>query len=640
MKWILVLLAFPLAVAQHPFQRARPLDRDEDDADLWVRLFHDNSSLSLAPTSAPSLRGNLETPFPVNIPVALPVAVPVSAPTNAPVNPPVSTPTDAPVDPTPTDAPVSPPVGVPVTQPVNVPVVTPTGAPVSPPVAVPVSVPTDAPVNSPTNAPVSPPVPVPVPTVVAPVNPPTDAPVNPPTDSPVNPTPTTPFPTTEPTAMPTCECVCPAPVPCPDPVCPTPAPTEFFTPSPVAPPPPVVTPPAPTLPPSMAPVATPPAIPLGSSDTCAQALQIAINGDPILGSTVNATTELFANDVVYFFVGNGRKVRVSTCSEETTTSHNFLVRNNGCNGGGLGEVVTDTKCPGILAAAGFEFDTVMNRVYPIVVFPRTLGATGQFALFVTDFVNPPNDVCNQAQELEVNGPAVSGTTINATQELVADDVVYFFIGNGRKMRVSTCTDETTTAHNFLVRNNGCNGGGLGEVVTDPKCPSNIRAAGFEFDTVAGRTYPVVVYPRTADATGNFAIFVSDFVNPANDYCDQAIQLQIGGDPVIGSTVNATRQLFDDDVVYSFVGNGRKVRVSTCFDETTTAHNFLVRNNGCNGGGLGEVVTDTECPGNIRAAGFEFDTVAGRVYPVVVYPRSSGMTGQFAIQVVLIPDESG
>ena len=165
--------------------------------------------------------------------------------------------------------------------------------------------------------------------------------------------------------------------------------------------------------------------------------------------------------------------------------------------------------------------------------------------------------------------------------------------------------------NFLIWNGGCSSSGISgsDTGVDHSCAGNGDAATFEFDSAPGVFYPVIVYPRKAGITGQFAIQVTDFESPPNDYCTHAVSLEVGGSPLVGSTVNATAETRADDVIHSVVGNGRRLRISTCFQETTTAHNFLIRNGGCSSSGVSgsEVSTDASCSGNAAAAAFEFDS---------------------------------
>jgi hypothetical protein len=379
------------------------------------------------------------------------------------------------------------------------------------------------------------------------------------------------------------------------------------------------------------------------NDNCAQAISITINGKPVRGSTVRATKETQVDDVSYVFIGNGRRVRVSTCSPDTTTAHNFVIRNGGCSSFYVSgsNSMSDGKCLNNVKAASFEFDSVNGRSYPILVYPRSPGVQGQFSIRVRDYVNPMNDYCEQAISLPINGSPVRGSTVHATKQTLVNDVSYVFVGNGRRVRVSTCFPDTTTAHNFVIRNGGCSSSYVSGSTTSsaPECTGNANAyaATFEFESVNGRSYPILVYPRSPGVQGRFAIRVSDYVNPINDYCEQAISLTINGAPVQGSTVNATKQSQLNDVSYVVVGNGRRVRVSTCFAYTTTAHNFVIRSGGCSAFYLTIASSAPDCTNTKgdTAASFEFDTFFGISYPIHVFPRVPGAWGYFAIQATSV-----
>jgi hypothetical protein len=44
------------------------------------------------------------------------------------------------------------------------------------------------------------------------------------------------------------------------------------------------------------------------------------------------------------------------------------------------------------------------------------GETGKLAISVTDFVNPPNNYCQQAQSLVINAEQLIGSMVNATTQ--------------------------------------------------------------------------------------------------------------------------------------------------------------------------------------------------------------------------------
>jgi hypothetical protein len=369
-----------------------------------------------------------------------------------------------------------------------------------------------------------------------------------------------------------------------------------------------------------------------ANDNCASAQSILINGDPpAVGTTIGATTEVSPDDVVYSFAGNGHTVRISTCFNQTQVAHSFYLKNGGCGGSYFGYSSSDAECPQNPNAASTEFDTGAGVTYPIFVYTRQEGIQGQFAIQVTDYINPINDYCAQAQPISINGAPVIGSTVNATKEVYSDDVVYSFDGNGHTVRISTCFDETVVPHNFILKNGGCGGSYFGDVSVAQDC-TNVNAAAYDFDTGDGVTYPIFVYPRNAGKEGRFSLQVTDYINPINDYCAQAESLSINGAPVIGSTVNATKEVYSDDVVYRFVGNGHAVRISTCFGKTLVPHNFVLKNGGCGGSYFGYTSADTNCSQYPNAAAYEFDTTYGVTYAIFVYPRTAGEEGQFKIWV--------
>ena len=119
-----------------------------------------------------------------------------------------------------------------------------------------------------------------------------------------------------------------------------------------------------------------------------------------------------------------------------------------------------------------------------------------------------------------------------------------------------------------------------EAPNDPTCLGNPNATAFDFDTAVNVLHPIPVCPRNTGLQGQFAIQVTECINPANDNCAQCQPLEIGDDAAVGSTANATFTTRSSDVHRGFVGAGRRVRASTCFDVTTAAHNFTIRNGGC------------------------------------------------------------
>lgn len=84
----------------------------------------------------------------------------------------------------------------------------------------------------------------------------------------------------------------------------------------------------------------------------------------------------------------------------------------------------------------------------MVVYGTLAGADGNFVISVTDFVNPPNDYCDQAEPLTINAPEVIGFAVNATTRTPygcsgshkqAPEFYYIVAGNGEELTARTCS---------------------------------------------------------------------------------------------------------------------------------------------------------------------------------------------------------
>ena len=132
------------------------------------------------------------------------------------------------------------------------------------------------------------------------------------------------------------------------------------------------------------------------NDLCENAVLIEPNGVPILGSTINATTEANAGCVVsnraagvwYRVEGNGNEFTASTCSEATDFGTGMQVYSTapgactsvGCVTGSI----ADAECGSNFRASRVTFPTTTGVTYRIFVFGRTANTRGNFALTVVD----------------------------------------------------------------------------------------------------------------------------------------------------------------------------------------------------------------------------------------------------------------
>ena len=213
-------------------------------------------------------------------------------------------------------------------------------------------------------------------------------------------------------------------------------------------------------------------------------------------------------------------------------------------------------------------------------------------------------------------------------------------GNGRKLTATTCSDQTDFATGLAVWNPSlCRGSCNDASSSDPDC-SDANGARVTWDSTDGGVYTLVVFGRQAAATGGFAISVTDFVNPPNDYCEQAIPLLPNGVEVPGSTINATTRTNSGcgvtkqspEVFYQVTGTGGNLTATTCsfrtnFETGLALWNPSVCRGSCNQGAS----TDIECP-NANGARVTWTSTADAVYTLVVFGRQAGVTGNFGISL--------
>ena len=408
------------------------------------------------------------------------------------------------------------------------------------------------------------------------------------------------------------------------------------------------------------------------NDLCINALPLPLNDPSLLvGSTINATRDDscgggYNNNrgVWYTLEGTGRTINIHTCFAETDYDSGLFVR-EGCEGNCVPNDVYGSACSSGTDATNykgrnFTFDSEPGKAYYVLVGSDAYSEEiGTFRLSAMDYVAPPNDFCANAIPLEVNGPTLAGTTINATKdhrcgatkEKQERGVWYSFVGNGRIMTVTTCHD-ATDFYSELYVSGGCQQGCYADQSaksgycqnTDDDSTDEFYTKGrnFTFDSEDGKEYRVLVSGDSLSTTGHFAIDLVDYIAPPNDACQAALPLIVNGPVVVGSTVNATRDsrcgthdMGDTrGVWYTFTGTGKPTTVSTCHSVTNFASRIRV-SEVCGGGCL------TNDERGIRLLSCDnrdsdrvtFDAMAGKEYYVLVHGSGRGDWGTFGISVV-------
>jgi len=224
---------------------------------------------------------------------------------------------------------------------------------------------------------------------------------------------------------------------------------------------------------------------------------------------------------VWFAFNPGRDMHVtlSTCSIHTNVSTELTIYKAPVESPPCGDISCDFNrvyvgeaCSNRLASQ-FALDPVdLDNQYYVYVYGRD---EGTFALMFNQHRAPSN----RLSESSVGPLPLDGSVSAVGSTLYAKSLYYFFVGTGRRVKVTTCTSSTTSdtelrlfrefVLNILIPRND-----------DPECP-NPLASSFTSETVANVTYYVTV---EAHVRGAFGLSVLDYPPPPNDMCETATQL--------------------------------------------------------------------------------------------------------------------
>lgn len=270
-----------------------------------------------------------------------------------------------------------------------------------------------------------------------------------------------------------------------------------------------------------------------TNGACESAQVIFSNFDntPITASTVGGSGAGFScgtgNDspaVFYQFVGNGARVRFSTCSEITDFNSELLLEASGktcgsnpfhCN---TPTGTLDTDCDPLGKAVYLEFFTVPDQLYLLAVQSRdSAPSAGNFGLSFLEYLRPENDVCASAALIPIDS-STSGSTANATRGAFScgtgnesPAVFYQFLGIGGPVRLSTCSNVTNFNTEILVEGGGATCGGNPFYCSTPtgtldsECDPTGQAVFIEIETVVNQVYLVAVQSRDTEGAGDFVL---------------------------------------------------------------------------------------------------------------------------------------
>ena len=158
------------------------------------------------------------------------------------------------------------------------------------------------------------------------------------------------------------------------------------------------------------------------NDQCSNATQLAINGQPVTGSTIfasdnglndycEAAGNLSAPGVWYSIVGTGEML-------ELVTTHDFVM---------LPSIYTGT-CSNLVCADGVDttffpsrpliWSSNIGELYYILSH-GAFSEVGNFQLSIVERARPENDNCADETQLEISTMAVNGSTLAASPDDVS-----------------------------------------------------------------------------------------------------------------------------------------------------------------------------------------------------------------------------
>jgi len=152
------------------------------------------------------------------------------------------------------------------------------------------------------------------------------------------------------------------------------------------------------------------------------ATSLIVNGPVVAGTTVDAASDTTsgcgvakqAPEVFHQVTGNGRCMTATFCGSKTSFATSLALWNPSLCRGSCNQASTSATDCGDVNGARLTWDSLNSGVYTLAVFGRVADSTGNFGIAVSDFPNPSNDYCEQAQSLLVNDNEVLGSTVNAT----------------------------------------------------------------------------------------------------------------------------------------------------------------------------------------------------------------------------------
>ncbi len=386
-------------------------------------------------------------------------------------------------------------------------------------------------------------------------------------------------------------------------------------------------------------------------DTCEYATPILVN-DPAFPAT---TTDGRLHDVpacgksgfhtapgMWFSVnGTGNMLSATTCGANSDLDSHITIFRNGCNAlQCLGSTGQDLPCGASGAVSWFSESDVEYTIYVSGRGARV----GDFALKVADSSMEAGGVCQSPVALGSGTITVSGTTVDAPQVSTAcgnvtstRGVWYELEGSGNTIILSTCDPNTTFDARISIFTGECDSLTC-EAFTTSSC-RDLTEEPFQFNTVAGVKYSLLVHGTSQTDVGSFTLSLSS--NSLNSACASALPIAASANTYFGTTegFSGGRAIECADgegassggpigAWYSFVGTGAQFSFSTCSESTMFATNITVFTGTC----FNPTCVETEFTPCNRQGVVSFPTIQGDDYFIRVSGANATEFGNFVVGV--------
>lgn len=339
-----------------------------------------------------------------------------------------------------------------------------------------------------------------------------------------------------------------------------------------------------------------------SKDTCEFATPISVNGAAITETTaggrlhdvpVCGTTGFHTAPGMWFSVnGTGNLLSATTCGADSNLDSHVSIFRDSCSSlQCVGSTGQDLPCG---ASGAVSWFSEANVEYKIYVSGRG-SRVGSFALKVTDSSAEAGETCQTPVALGSGAIKVSGSNVDAPEvSTVCGDIAstrgvwYELVGSGNILTLWTCDPTTTFDARVSIFTGDC-GGLTCEAFTTSSC-SELTQAPFQFNTVAGVKYSLLVHGTSSSEVGSFSLTLSS--DSSNTACASALPITAAANTYFGTTdgVSTGRAIGCADgqdavegpsgVWYTFVGTGAQFSFSTCSENTMFATNISVFTGAC------------------------------------------------------------